>query len=69
MKKYKFDNIVVSFEGSKLLNYVDNHMRNSDKETGGIICGYYSEDKISAVITDFLRPTKDSIFWLKRNIK
>ena len=62
MKKYKFDNITISFEESKLLNYIDNHIRNSDKETGGVLCGYYTEDKVSAIITDFLEPTKDSIF-------
>lgn len=62
MKKYKFDNITISFEESKLLNYIDNHIRNSDKETGGVLCGYCTEDKVSAIITDFLEPTKDSIF-------
>ena len=62
MKKYKFENIIISFEESKLLNYIDNHIRKSNKETGGVLCGYYTEDKVSAVITDFLGPTKDSIF-------
>lgn len=62
MKKYKFENIIISFEESKLLNYIDNHIRKSNKETGGALCGYYTEDKVSAVITDFLEPTKDSIF-------
>jgi integrative and conjugative element protein (TIGR02256 family) len=62
MKKYKFDNITISFEESKLLDYINNHIRNSDKETGGVLCGYYTEDNISAIITDFLEPTKDSIF-------
>lgn len=61
MKKYKFENITILFDESKLLNYIDDHIRNSDKETGGVLCGYYTEDKVSAVITDFLEPTKDSI--------
>lgn len=61
MKKYKFENIIISFEESKLFNYIDNHIRESNKETGGVLCGYYTEDKVSAVITDFLEPTKDSI--------
>ena len=26
-----------------------------------LVSGYYTEDKVSAVITDFLEPTKDSI--------
>ena len=61
MKKYKFENITILLDESKLLNYIDDHIRNSDKETGGVLCGYYTEDKVSAVITDFLGPTKDSI--------
>lgn len=62
MKKFKNQNITISFEENAVLHYIKTHLKKQKLETGGIICGYYTEDKTGAVITEFCKPTKDSVF-------
>lgn len=62
MKLFKYKNITIQFEEKELLNYVESHLRNKNCETGGMICGYYSEDLKNAFITEFCKPPKDSVF-------
>ena len=62
MKLFKYKNITIQFEEKDILNYVENHLSNKNYETGGMICGYYSENLSHAIITEFCEPPKDSIF-------
>ncbi|MCM1295932.1 MAG: hypothetical protein NC311_10360 [Muribaculaceae bacterium] len=62
MKLFKYKNIAIQFEENDLLNYVESHLRNNCCETGGMICGYYSENLLNATITEFCKPPKDSVF-------
>lgn len=62
MKLFKYKNITIQFEEKDLLSYVESHLRNKNCETGGMICGYYSENLLNATITEFCKPPKDSVF-------
>lgn len=62
MKLFKYKNITIQFEEKELLNYVESHLLNKNCETGGMICGYYSENLLNATITEFCKPPKDSVF-------
>lgn len=46
-------------------------MKNYPHECGGFLVGYYSEDKLTLYITDFLLPTKDkkSRFLFERSVQ
>ena len=62
MKLFKYKNIVIQLEEKDLLKFIENHLRRKDSETGGMICGYYSDNFLQATITEFCEPPKDSIF-------
>ncbi len=62
MKYFKYKSITIQFDEKNILKYVEKHLRHKDCETGGIICGYYTDDLSQATITEFCEPPKDSIF-------
>lgn len=61
MKLFKYKNIVIQLDENGLINYIEKHLQINNSETGGIICGYYSNDLLKAIITEFCPPSKDSI--------
>lgn len=61
MKQFKHNNITIQFEEKDLLSYIEKHLRSKNCETGGMICGYYSDDLMSATISEFCEPPKDSV--------
>ncbi len=61
MKLFNYKNISIKFNEKAVLKYIAKHLKYSDCETGGMICGYYTEDLSQAVITEFCEPPRDSI--------
>lgn len=61
MKLFKYKDIVIQLEEKDLLKYIENHLRHKNSETGGMVCGYYSDNLLQATITEFCEPPKDSI--------
>lgn len=61
MKIYKYNDIIISFDETKLIKMVESHFKKNQTETGGIITGYYSDNLMEAYLTDFYQPPKDSI--------
>lgn len=61
MRQFKHEEIVIQFEEDFLLKYIKKHLHNSNNETGGMLCGYYSDDFRRATITSFCEPASDSI--------
>ena len=58
---FRYKNISISLDEELYKDYISNHLKTSNTETGGIICGYYSSDLTSAVVTKMCLPTPDSI--------
>lgn len=61
-RKFRKNSLTVEFEDANFWHIVKKHLKKQNTETGGILCGSYSEDLSSVKITEVCEPTEDSQF-------
>ncbi|MDD4315727.1 MAG: Mov34/MPN/PAD-1 family protein [Clostridia bacterium] len=61
-KKFSNGNWTIEFDDDEFVKIIRKHLKRERTETGGILCGYYSNDFRTAKVTEVCLPTNDSKF-------